>query len=146
MYINNKQKNKLFALMTMCFSIVLGLVLLSYPLESSYFPRFLTLFLFCMGVILFIRTLNNKEEDKANDKAKAEQTKTFKSGALIFISLVLYVIALQNIDYSISTVIFLSVMMYILGFRNLIYNILISVGFYGALYLIFFHFLGISAP
>ena len=99
-----------------------------------------------MGIILFIRSCISSENKATDEIDKNEQLKTVKIGGLIFISLILYIIAIKNIDYSISTIVFLSVMMYILGFKNLMLNIVISVSFYAALYLMFFYFLGISTP
>ncbi len=146
MYINSRQRDKLFSITIICFSVLVGLVLYSYPIESSYFPRFITFFLLIMGIILFIRSCISSENKATDEIDKNEQLKTVKIGGLIFISLILYIIAIKNIDYSISTIVFLSVMMYILGFKNLMLNIVISVSFYAALYLMFFYFLGISTP
>ena len=44
MYINSRQRDKLFSITIICFSVLVGLVLYSYPIESSYFPRFITFF------------------------------------------------------------------------------------------------------
>ncbi len=138
-------KDKVFATACIGIAAVLAVIVFSYPLESSYFPRILVVFIGAMGSLLLARNCLQKTAVKAAenlDQYKAQ----LSSAALVFTSIAAYTLGIYLVNYEITTALFLFLFMLALGYRKITVMVVTSLSLTLSLYLIFFEILAVARP
>lgn len=135
-------------------ALYLGFMSFSYPADSAFFPRALSVLLGLLSVLLFIRLcLRARKHGTPASGAESDarimfssEILTLKSAGLTFGSIIAYGLLVMVVNYEVSSVVFLAGMMFVLGFRKPLPIGGLSVGLTILLYGIFFRLLGVSRP
>lgn len=137
-------KDTITALATIIISVISGIAALSYSIESSYFPLALIVFMLILSTLLLIRKIDSPTDK--TEGLEAEDVKQIKAAALVFGSIVFYVLLTKLVNYEIATFIFLCATIWTLGYQKPIKVIVISFAFTASLYAIFFELLAVARP
>ena len=135
------------AITTICALLVIRSF--SYAPGSSLFPRFLTLVMTLLSLMLLVRTVRSRP-----DRAEAGETTEERSSLwtrckvpfLIFAFTALYAVAIQVVGYFTSTTLFLVGTMAFFGRHRLWVMGGASVLFLAVIYALFVQFLGLRLP
>ncbi len=151
------QKDKLFAIGTICVALLFGTVAFGYPFESSYFPRVLAVFVGLMATVLLIRVRLVKETASArsseagippqdNNEQQKDWIGQLKAAFITFAAILAYAAGIMIVNYEIATLAFLTILMLVLGYRNVTWIVVTAVGMTLLLYGVFFNFLAVARP
>jgi hypothetical protein len=149
------RKDRLFAGGMLLLSLVLLAQSFRYPAESAQFPRFLSVLLVLLSVLLVIRDLRagNAQAGPNAVQAARPQRAGFGLGAFVsspgvfvFASTGLYVLAIQWLGFLAGTVCFMVTCALALGNRRWALVLVWGVAFPAALYLLFHSVLGLQLP
>ncbi len=135
-------RNIVFALLVLLVSVTAGAVAFSYPSDSSWFPRVLSVFLGLMAMVLLVRI--RKEADEAD--FFSGQASQVWAAAIVFVAAVLYTLVIQFVSFEIANFLFLVVTMYLLGQRNPIVIASVASVTMLLIKLLFFVLLDVSRP
>ena len=113
-----------------------------------FFPKLIGLGLLLASLGIVIPAFNSRKFTKNASSAEAQANaqhlwKGFGLTALIFI---IYIVALSQIGFLISTPIFIVAMAYVIGSRQLVRDIIFAIIMTGAIYVIFEKLLQVSVP
>ena len=135
-------RNIVFALLVLLVSVTAGAVAFSYPSDSSWFPRVLSVFLGLMAMVLLVRIR------RAADEADffSGQASQVWAAAIVFVAAVLYTLVIQFVSFEIANFLFLVVAMYLLGQRNPIVIASVASVTMLLIKLLFFVLLDVSRP
>ena len=133
--------DKIFCAAMIAFAIGCGAVAWSYPVDSSYFPRILSVFIALIGLCFWIR-LSKSNTDKVHDGRKGQALAALS----VFGAISAYIFALQIINFEFSTLLFIGLFSFCLGCRHLVTILVVSGLSTAILYGIFFEFLAVSRP
>ena len=117
---------------------------LSYPAESSQFPRFLMGVQLMFSLIFLFQQFRHPLEPKTVQSGEviASLVPAFK----VFLVTSLYVLAIDYIGYFSATAAFLLGAMALFGNRRLLVMGLVTVGFLALIYALFVLFMGVRLP
>lgn len=135
--------DKVFSIIAIFVASVLGVVAFDYTYESSYFPRFLALFVMAMAILLLIRLQLAKPDTSETIDGLTVQLKTAIS---VFAGIAVYSLGIYVFNFELATLMFLAGFMAYLGYRNIVIALLVSLAVAALLYVIFFQFLAVSRP
>ncbi len=135
-------RNIVFALLVLLVSVTAGAVAFSYPSDSSWFPRVLSVFLGLMAMVLLVRI--RKVADEAD--FFSGQASQVWAAAIVFVAAVLYTLVIQFVSFEIANFLFLVVTMYLLGQRNPIVIASVASVTMLLIKLLFFVLLDVSRP
>ncbi|NRA19655.1 MAG: tripartite tricarboxylate transporter TctB family protein [Oceanospirillaceae bacterium] len=138
-------KDKVFATVCIVIAAVLAVIVFSYPLESSYFPRILVVFIGAMGSLLLARHSLQKTVVKAAENFNQYKVQ-LNSATLVFSSIAAYTLSIYLVNYEIATALFLFFFMLALGYRKIAVMVATSLSLTFSLYLIFFEILAVARP
>jgi len=153
------RKDLYFAISMICISLYLMMKSFSYPADSSFFPRILSILLLALSLIILLKILRRRIEGGLLKKHK-EQTSIEKFGMekhksrngsiwkkpviIVFLSLILYVGITPLIGFFMASILFMFVFLLLNGVRNWLVLLVISIVPATILYFafsIFFHIL-----
>ncbi len=135
--------DKVFSVLVIMFAVVCGTVACGYSFESSYFPRFLSAFILVMALVLGARL---KFSQSNEENLQSDLKDQLIAGLSVLISIAVYCLSIQIVNFEISTILFISSFIFFLGYRNFIVMALVSVITTAVVYGIFFEFLAVSRP
>lgn len=140
----SQRKDRAFAVIMVLLSAAFLLQSLSYPPESSQFPRFLMgVQLIFSLIFLFQQFRQPLESKKANNmEVIASLAPAFK----VFLITSLYVLAIDFVGYFSSTAIFLIGAMTLFGNRRMTAMAVITACFLALIYALFVLFMGVRLP
>ncbi len=151
--ISRLNKDRVFASGTLILAAYLGYQAFSYPVESAFFPRVLSVLLGLLALLLIIRLSLRQRKERSVGKTIETDASTLsaewraiRSAGMVFTSIIIYGLLLTLVNYELASIIYLAAMMLIFGFRRPVITGSISVGLTVLLYTIFFHLLGVSRP
>ena len=150
----SRKKELWFAAVMTLFSAALLARALSYPPESSQFPRFLlgTQLAFCLALLGRAVWKPKTAADPGNDKVPVPVSpvaKTFAAAKIpiqIFVASSAYILAIEALGYFVATAAFLSGTMYLFGKHKPLVLIGLSLGFLLTIYALFVLFIGVRLP
>jgi hypothetical protein len=128
---------------------------LSYPINSAYFPQFILMVLFLLGMATVFKELVRLKRSKDSRVAKALEADAkvafwkntiFRKVMMMVVSALLYMVVMSYIGFFVTTSIYLPVMMRLLGIQKLRTIILSSGLVVFFIYLIFVAFLCVPFP
>ncbi|MTI18171.1 tripartite tricarboxylate transporter TctB family protein [Rhodobacteraceae bacterium RKSG542] len=140
-----KKRDSIFCGLAFFSAVAIGSVSFGYELQSSYFPRLLSIFLGALAIGLWVRVLK-LESAGPNLKLSEDVRAQLWGFAKILGAVLIYILAIQLTNYAVATLLFLIVMMGLLGERNFARMALVAAAVTGALYYLFFIFLGVTPP
>ena len=148
-----------FSISIICISLYLMMKSFSYPANSSFFPRILSILLLALSLIVLLKLfrqriggglLKKHEEQTSIEKFRIEKYKSGKRSIwknpviIVFFSLVLYVGITPLIGFFMASILFMFVFLLLNGLRNWLVLLIISIVPVAILYFsfsIFFHIL-----
>lgn len=137
-------RNIVFSLLVLLVSVTAGWVAFSYPSDSSWFPRVLSVFLGLMAMVLLVRSRKVAVADDADFfDGQASQA---RAAAMVFVAAVLYALAIQIVSFEIANFLFLVAAMYLLGQRNPVVIASVATATMLLIKLLFFVLLDVSRP
>jgi len=121
------------------------------PVGPEFFPRYLSVFLFLLCLILLIKALLTKKENDTpapaiNFFAKSEEGKGLRRMAACALVLLLLIFLWSYLGFLIATPIAVFVLQYILGNRKWVPMVIYSIVAPVVIFLIFKFVLGIEMP
>lgn len=149
-----------FAITMICISLYLMVKSFSYPADSSFFPRILSILLLALSLIILLKLfrqrvgggLLKKCEEQISMKSGMEKHKSRKKSIwknpviIVFSSLVLYVGITPLIGFFMASIIFMFVFLLLNGIRNWLILLVISIVPAAILYFSFSIFFNILFP
>lgn len=140
----SQRKDRTFAVIMVLLSAAFLVQSLSYPAESSQFPRFLmSVQLLFSLIFLFQQFRLPLEERKVPNK---EVIASLAPAAKVFLITSLYVLAIDYFGYFSSTTAFLIGAMFLFGNRRLVVMALVAGCFLALIYALFVLFMGVRLP
>ncbi|MPM13956.1 hypothetical protein SDC9_60316 [bioreactor metagenome] len=108
---------------------------------ATLFPKILSLFLASLSIINIIRTLKKNKDQ--NSLLKVKIPKELVWGFLLSL---LYLYLIPKMGYFVVTPIYAIVLLYTLGYRNILRMLLVTAGFMGVAYFLFYRVLSVYLP
>ena len=137
-------RNVGFSVLVLLVSVTAGSVAFSYPADSSWFPRVLSVFLGLMAIVLLLNSRKTTNAKKASSiDAQASQ---IKAAALVFVAAAVYALAIKFVSFEIANFLFLVSAMYVLGQRSPIVIASVATVTMLLVKLLFFVLLDVSRP
>lgn len=133
-----------FSLLILLISVTAGWVAFGYAVDSSRFPRVLSVFLGLMALLLLVRSRRTPNE--IGTESLREQLSRGRAAIIVFAAAVLYALAIQIISFEIANYLFLVATMYLLGQRNPVVIVSIATATMLLVKLLFFFLLDVSRP
>ncbi len=146
---NSYKKELGFSVVVTGICALLTIRAFSYPGDSSQFPRFLTVTMTLLSIVLLARALRSRPDQAEAGEAEQKRSSfwtSHKMPLLIFLLTALYVVAIQVIGYFTSTVLFLVGSMAFFGRHRPWVMFGISALFLAVIYALFVRFLGLRLP
>ncbi len=113
-----------------------------YPAESSHFPRFLTILMTFLSVMMVFRNWKSQNTDNSSGFKSTELKTLF----IVVTLTILYVLGIYYIGYFVSTTLFLVIMMRSFGHPKPFAMALAVFIFLATVYVLFVVFLGMHLP
>lgn len=150
-----------FAISIICISLYLMMKSFSYPANSSFFPRILSILLLALSLIVLLKLfrqriggglLKKREEQTSIEKFGMEKYKSRKRSIwrnpviIVFLSLVLYVGITPLIGFFMASILYMFIFLLLNGLRNWLVLLVISIVPVAILYFSFSIFFNILFP
>jgi hypothetical protein len=141
----DQKRDSLFCALALLAALAIGIVSFGYPVQSSYFPRLLAVFLGALALGLGLRVLRGAGRAEAETEPAAIRAE-LAGFAKVCTAVLAYLGAIQLLGYAVATLLFLLAMMLVLGGGGLLRLALVATGVTATLYYLFFIFLGVTPP
>ena len=140
----SQRKDRSFAVIMVLVSAAFLAQSLSYPAESSQFPRFLMGIQLLFSLIFLFQQFRLPLEAKtvANKDVIASLVPAFK----VFLITSMYVLAIDYVGYFVATTVFLMGAMALFGNRRLLVMAVVTGCFLALIYALFVLFMGVRLP
>lgn len=139
----DQKRDSIFCALALFTALAIGVVSFGYDIQSSYFPRLLSIFMGALAIGLWLRVVRGEggaETDASEIRAE------LRGFGKVVAAVLVYVVAIQLTGYTIATALFLLAMMLLLGERSILRLALVAAIVTGTLYYLFFIFLGVTPP
>lgn len=140
----SQKKDRSFAVIMVLVSAAFLAQSLSYPAESSQFPRFL------MGIQLLFSLIFLFQQFRLPLEAKTVQNKEVIASLVpafkVFLITSMYVLAIDYVGYFVATTAFLMGAMALFGNRRLLVMAVVTGCFLALIYALFVLFMGVRLP
>lgn len=140
----SQRKDRAFAVIMVLLSAGLLAQSLSYPAESSQFPRFLMGVQLVFSLIFLVQQFRLPLELKTVPGAQV--LASLVPAAKVFLATSLYVLAIGHIGYFSATAAFLLGAMALFGGRRLVVLVSVTACFLAVVYALFVLFMGVRLP
>ncbi len=130
-------------------SLVMTIQSFRYNLESSQFPRFLSLCMLALSLPCLVKHIGARLKQNSESAAPAEKMKSwrdYKVVAFVFAASAAYIAGIAYVGYFVSTLVFLAGMMRCFGKHKWWIVLGPSIGFLGVVYALFVYFLELRLP
>lgn len=123
-------RNSLFSLLTLLLGVCCLAVALQYSVDSSGFPRAVSLFLIILASVDLVRNAQASRVagDAPEETSPGDNRKHLTAALLVVLSAPAYVVLARLFDFEIATFVYLVVAMYALGLRKPILIVTVSIG------------------
>ena len=145
----NRKKEFFFAVSATLISLALLLTSFTYPTESSEFPRFLTGLMLLFSLLMLVKNLRLKKEQKGQETPNNADVALFgklKVPVIVFSVTIAYVVGIVYLGYFTSSVIFLIGTMSLFGKEKFLVKTVATAGFLLIVFALFVNFLGLRLP
>ncbi len=118
----------------------------SYPESSSQFPRSISAAMLVLSVVLLLRILAKRPASTKKADVDSAASRPSMTPLAVFVSIALYIVALQYLGYIVATVLYMLGSMAYFGQKRFAVSLLVTVLFVAFIYLMFVRFFGLRLP
>ena len=138
----------IFYAVVLCVGAVVCLIAFSYPRSSSTFPRLLSIALLFIAAVSAVKAfrLGPRAEGEAEKSGEEEAGAFNRTSVVIFAMIGLYIFALANVGFFISSYCFIFGVTYFLKYRNKLVLFGWPLVLCGIIWLVFCKFLNVPTP